>query len=61
MKWKKADPIPRFEKVLRQRDAKDDQLNTRREKAKAIADEALQFALNSDEPDPETVADCVFA
>ena len=61
MKWKKADPIPRFEKVLREKGATDEALEERRSRAKKVNDEALEFALQSEFPKPESVADFVFA
>ena len=61
MKWKKADPIPRFEIVLRERGADDQAFEVRQQQAHAIADKALEFAINSDPPSPESVADYVFA
>jgi len=61
MKWKKADPIPRFEKVLLQAGATEGQFQAIREKAKKVNDEALAFAIASATPKPETVGDFVFA
>jgi len=61
MKWKKADPIPRFERVLREKGATDAQLRELQERAKRVNDEALDFALKSDFPSAETLADFVFA
>ncbi len=61
MKWKKADPIPRFEKVLREKGVTEDQFQAIRGKAKKVNDEALAFAIASETPKPETVGDFVFA
>ena len=61
MKWKKADPIPRFERFLREQGATEDALAERRSRAKKVNDEALEFALHSEFPKPESVADFVFA
>ncbi len=61
MKWKKADPIPRLEKVLLARGATEAQLQALREKAKAVNDEALAFAIASESPKPATVGDFVYA
>ena len=61
MKWKKADPIPRFEKFLREQGATEDALAERRSRAKKVNDEALEFALHSEFPKPESVADFVLA
>jgi pyruvate dehydrogenase E1 component alpha subunit len=60
-RWKRADPIPRFEKVLLDKGATDQALEQRRQRAKALNNEALEFALRSEFPKPETVADFVFA
>jgi len=60
MKWKKADPIPRFEIALREQGADDQALDARKQQARTVADNALEFAINSDPPSPESVADCVF-
>ena len=60
MKWKKADPIPRFEIALREQGADDQALDARKQQARTVADDALEFAINSEPPSPESVADCVF-
>jgi TPP-dependent pyruvate/acetoin dehydrogenase alpha subunit len=59
--WKRADPIPRLEKVLREAGIPEQQLRTLQERAKALNDEAMQFAIDSPVPAPESVADFVFA
>jgi TPP-dependent pyruvate/acetoin dehydrogenase alpha subunit len=59
--WKRADPIPRLEAVLRERGVKDDVMTSRKEKAKRVNDEALAFAMDSSYPEPSTVAEHVFA
>jgi len=61
MKWKQADPIPRFEKVLREKGVTDDQFSAIRAKAKQVNDEALAFAIASESPKAETVENFVFA
>lgn len=60
-KWKRADPIPRFENTLRKLGVTDADLEERRQRAKQLNDEALAFAIQSESPKPETVADFVFA
>ena len=60
-KWKRADPIPRFEKVLREMGASHEALEERRHRAKKSNDEALEFAIRSEFPKPDTVGDFVFA
>jgi TPP-dependent pyruvate/acetoin dehydrogenase alpha subunit len=59
--WKRADPIPRLEKVLREASISDDRLRALQERAKKANDEAMQFAIDSPVPAPETVGDFVFA
>ncbi len=61
MRWKTADPIPRFEKTLREKGVGDAGLRTRQERAKRLNDEALEFAIQSKDPRPETAGDFVFA
>jgi TPP-dependent pyruvate/acetoin dehydrogenase alpha subunit len=59
--WKRADPIPRLEKVLREAGITEQQLCARQERAKVVNDVAMQFAIDSPVPAPETVADYMFA
>jgi pyruvate dehydrogenase E1 component alpha subunit len=59
--WKRADPIPRLEKVLRERGIAEEDLRARQEQAKKLNEDALAFAIASSPPPPETVADYVFA
>jgi pyruvate dehydrogenase E1 component alpha subunit len=59
--WKKVDPIPRFAKVLEQNGVAEKELQARRERAKIANDDALEFALQSAPPSPETVSDYVIA
>lgn len=60
-KWKTVDPIPRFEKMLREKGVTDSQLKELHDRAKGLADEALEFAVKSEFPKPETAGDFVFA
>ncbi|MDQ3667912.1 MAG: thiamine pyrophosphate-dependent dehydrogenase E1 component subunit alpha [Acidobacteriota bacterium] len=60
-RWKTADPIPRFENVLRERGVTEKQLEEQRSWARSVNADALAFALNSADPDPETVKDFVYA
>ena len=60
MAWKKADPIPRLAEVLRGQGTGDDQLEEIRQRAETINNEALEFAISSEDPKPETVGDFVF-
>lgn len=59
--WKRADPIPRLEKVLREAGVPEENLRMLQERAKKANDEAMQFAVDSPVPAPETVGDFVFA
>jgi pyruvate dehydrogenase E1 component alpha subunit len=60
-KWKRADPIPRLEKIMRERGVSESDLALCRERAQRANDEALQFALASQPPAASTVSDFVFA
>ena len=60
-KWKTMDPIPRFEKLLVERGAQEAVFEEIRQRAKIRNDEALQFAIDSPTPLPETVGDFVFS
>jgi pyruvate dehydrogenase E1 component alpha subunit len=59
--WKRADPIPRLAKVLREAGISGEELDERQRRARVLNDEAMQFAIESPVPPPETVADFVFA
>ena len=59
--WKRTDPIPRLGKVLLEMGITEPQLHARQDRAKAINDEAMQFAIDSPVPAPETVGEFVFA
>jgi len=61
MAWKRADPIPRLAGKLKEMGVSDAELQTRHDRAKAINDEALQFAIDSPAPEPKTVGDFVYA
>jgi pyruvate dehydrogenase E1 component alpha subunit len=62
MKWKKADPIPRFEKRLVGEFGVDPaQLRELEAHAQQEADDALAFAKASPVPDPKTVGDFLYA
>jgi len=62
MKWKKADPIPRFAKRLTEEFGVDATvLEALRSEASAEADDALVFAKASALPDPADVAEYVYA
>ena len=57
----RADPIPRLEKVLREKGIAESELQTRQQRAKAINEEASEFAIQSPVPDPASVGEFVFA
>jgi TPP-dependent pyruvate/acetoin dehydrogenase alpha subunit len=59
--WKRADPIPRLGKVLLEAGVTEKQLSALQDRAKSLNDEAMQFAIDSPVPTPETVAEFVFA
>jgi acetoin:2,6-dichlorophenolindophenol oxidoreductase subunit alpha len=59
--WKRADPIPRLGKVLLAAGITEKQLSALQERAKAVNDVAMQFAIDSPVPAPETVGEFVFA
>ena len=59
--WKRADPIPRLEKELRAAGISEELLCARQERAKALNDEAMQFAIDSPVPAPETAHAFVYA
>lgn len=61
LKWKRNDPIPPFERSLREKGATDAQLQEIQQRARQRNDEALEFAIQSAPPKPESVADFVFA
>ena len=60
MKWKREDPIPAFANVLRSQGVTDAQLDEIRARAEKVNQEALDFAVKSSEPAPETVGDFDF-
>ncbi len=60
-KWKTVDPIPRFSRTLRENGATEADLQDRQARAKRTADEAIDFAIKSEAPPPESVGDFVYA
>lgn len=62
MKWKKADPIPRFAKrLIAEWQVSEEELKVLGQKAQAEADDALTFAKASPEPSLTEVARYVYA
>ncbi len=60
--WLAKDPIPRFERYLHERDILTDAKKAELEaKVKAVVDDAVSFNEQSPAPDPDTVADYLFA
>lgn len=58
--WKKKDPIKRLRKVLEKDGVKAEELDKLEQDAADAIAKAVEFALNSPEPDPNTVLDGVF-
>jgi TPP-dependent pyruvate/acetoin dehydrogenase alpha subunit len=59
--WMRADPIPRFERTLKESGVTQKLLDQCRQRAQCAADEALEFAKASANPDPDSVDRYVFA
>lgn len=60
-RWKKVDPIPRFAQDLLQIGASREQLSAAEAAARTAIDEAVEFAVNSPIPEPDSVYEGVFA
>jgi TPP-dependent pyruvate/acetoin dehydrogenase alpha subunit len=60
-RWKKVDPIPRFAKQLLELGATAEQLEADQAAARATIQEAVQFAIDSPFPAPESVYEGIFA
>ncbi|HKC88489.1 MAG TPA: thiamine pyrophosphate-dependent dehydrogenase E1 component subunit alpha, partial [Blastocatellia bacterium] len=61
LKWKTVDPIPRFAAILREGGTGQEELDREVAAAKAEVEVAVEFALNSPHPGPETIYEGVFA
>jgi TPP-dependent pyruvate/acetoin dehydrogenase alpha subunit len=60
--WLKKDPIQRYEEYLSEKGILTTEIKAAiEEKVRAVVDDAVRFAEQSPAPDPETVADYVFA
>ena len=59
--WRKVDPIPRFRTQLLELEFTDTDLQARETRAKAVVQGAVDFALNSPSPTPESLLEDVFA
>lgn len=60
-RWKTVDPIPRFAAQLRHLGVTEAELNSQETDARAIVQEAVQFALESPQPALESVGEGIFA
>ncbi len=60
-RWKKVDPIPRFAQRLLEMGATVEQLNTEEVVARAAIQQAVEFAMDSPLPEPESVYEGIFA
>jgi TPP-dependent pyruvate/acetoin dehydrogenase alpha subunit len=60
-KWKRVDPIPRLATRLKEMGASEEQLEEIQQRTLQANADALEFALNSADPRPETVSDFVYA
>lgn len=60
-RWRKVDPIPRFRSQLLEMGLAESQLQAAEEKAKTVIREAVEFALNSPAPTPESLLQGTFA
>jgi TPP-dependent pyruvate/acetoin dehydrogenase alpha subunit len=60
-RWQKVDPIPRFRRQLLEMGLVEKQLQAVEERAKTVIREAVEFALNSPAPTPESLLEGTFA
>ena len=60
-RWQKVDPIPRFRMQLLEMGLVEKQLQAVQERAKTVIREAVEFALNSSAPSPESLLEGTFA
>jgi pyruvate dehydrogenase E1 component alpha subunit len=61
MKWKKADPLPRFRRSLEEMGIEPDQIAAVEQSAKRRVQEAVEFAMQSPLPTPDSVYEGMFA
>jgi pyruvate dehydrogenase E1 component alpha subunit len=59
--WKRADPIPRLDRVLRERGVAEAELRDCQKRAKKLNEAALEFAIQSPVPPPQKVGEFVFS
>jgi TPP-dependent pyruvate/acetoin dehydrogenase alpha subunit len=60
-RWRKVDPIPRFRSQLLETGVAESRLQTIEEQARTVIGEAVEFALNSPPPTPESLLEGIFA
>jgi pyruvate dehydrogenase E1 component alpha subunit len=60
-RWKKVDPLPRFRGFLEEHDVPPERFDWIREEARRKVDEAVEFAVNSPLPAPDSVYEGIFA
>jgi pyruvate dehydrogenase E1 component alpha subunit len=60
-RWRKVDPIPRFRSRLLETGVAESRLQTIEERARTVIGEAVEFALNSPPPTPESLLQGIFA
>jgi len=60
-RWRKVDPIPRFRARLLEMGLAETQLQATEDLAKSVIREAVDFALNSPPPTPESLLEGIFA
>lgn len=60
-RWRKVDPIPRFAKQLLELGLREDEIKAQEMSARRIIEEAVEFAMQSPHPSPESVYEGIFA
>jgi pyruvate dehydrogenase E1 component alpha subunit len=60
-RWKKVDPLPRFANQLRGLGVSSEDLAAQEKAARTLIQEAVEFAVNSPSPAPESVLEGIFA
>jgi pyruvate dehydrogenase E1 component alpha subunit len=61
LKWRRVDPIPRFAAELKSAGVSDEELQEQHRQAEAVVDCAVEFALKSPGPSPESVWEGIYA
>jgi pyruvate dehydrogenase E1 component alpha subunit len=60
-RWRKVDPIPRFRARLLEMGLRENELHTKEQQARTLIQEAVEFALSSPAPTPESLREDIFA